>query len=204
MQVMTRIYSIRLLSAVVAAAIGGALLTPFMDAPAKPGVSPAGLQMMQRLRDDHAAIAEYLLHQTEAQKLANAAAAHEADTMKLAAHTDAPALPRIAHAVIEPKRVVAALEKKAAPPKLEPVLLTAAVTPGEPVQLLSMTRAEPPPSRAPLVGVAVGAVSGKLRQLAATVEHVPSWLVSAGDWVSDAVPVTRRPNWESRDFRATL
>jgi hypothetical protein len=124
--------------------------------------------------------------------------------MKLAARTDVPAQARVAQAEREPKRFVAALEKKAAAMKLEPVRVATAVTPGEPMQLLQIQAAAPPSSRAPLVGVAMGAMSGKLRQLVATVDHVPSWLVSAGDWVSDAVPVSRRPNWPSRELRATL
>lgn len=202
---MRRVYSFRLLSAVIAAAIGGALLTQFVSAPAAPAVSRAGIEMMQMLRDDHALIADYLKSETEAQKLANVAAARELEGMKLAVRTDAPAQPRLAQAEREPKRVVAVLEKKAAPAKLEPVRVASAVTLGEPMQLLQQTQASAPqPSRAPLVRFAVGAVSGKLRQLAATVEHVPSWLVSAGDWVSDAVPVSRRTNWPSREFRATL
>lgn len=159
---------------------------------------------MQVLRDEHATIAEYLKSETEAQRFANATAARELEGMKLAARTDAPAQPRIAQAEREPKRVMAAMEKKAVPAKLEPVHVATAVTPGEPMQLLQLTQASAPPSRAPLVRVAVGAVSGKLRRLASTVEHVPSWLMSAGDWVSDAVPVSRRPNWASREFRATL
>lgn len=195
----------KLASAVVAAAIGAALLTSYGSVPAAPAVSRAGIEMMQLLRDDHALIADYLKSETEAQNLANAAAARELEGMKLAVRTDAPAQPRLAQAEREPKRVVAAMEKKAAPAKLEPVRVASAVTPGEPMQLLQLTQASAsPPSRAPLVRVAVGAVSGRLRQLAATVEHVPSWLVSAGDWVSDAVPVSRRTNWPSREFRATL
>lgn len=207
---MRRVYSqvfskppVRLASAVVAAAIGAALLTSYASVPASPAVSRAGIEMMQMLRDDHALIADYLKSETEAQRLANAAAARELEGMKLAVRTDAPAQPRLAQAEREPKRVVAAMDKKSAPAKLEPVRVAAA--PGEPMQLLQQTQASaPPPSRAPLVRVAVGAVSGKLRQLAATVEHVPSWLVSAGDWVSDAVPVSRRMDWPSREFRATL
>lgn len=197
--------SVRVVSAVVAAAIGAALLTSYGSVPAAPAVSRAGIEMMQMLRDDHELIAGYLKSETEAQRLANAAAARELEGMKLAVRTDAPAQPRLAQGEREPKRVVAALDKKSAPAKLEPVRVASAVTPGEPMQLLQQTQASaPPPSRAPLVRVAVGAVSGKLRQLAATVEHVPSWLVSAGDWVSDAVPVSRRTNWPSREFRATL
>jgi hypothetical protein len=171
---------------------------------AAPAVSRAGIEMMQMLRDDHATIAAYLKSETEAQRVANAAAAHELEGMKLAARADASAGPRIAQVEREPKRVMAATEKKTAPAKLEPVHVATAIAPGEPMQLLQIQAAAPPSSRAPLVGVAVGAVSGQLRQLAATVEHVPSWLVSAGDWVSDAVPVSRRPNWASREFRATL
>jgi len=170
-----------------------------------PSAGTAGEAMIQLLRDEHATIAEYLKSETEAQRVANAAAAHELEGMKLAARTDAPAQPRIAQVEREPKRVMAAMEKKTAPAKLEPMHVATAVAAGEPMQLLQLTQASvPPSSRAPLVRVAVGAVSGKLRQLASTVEHVPSWLVSAGDWVSDAVPVSRRPNWPSREFRATL
>lgn len=206
---MRRVYSqvfskppVGLASAVVAAAIGAALLTSYGSVPGAPVVSRAGIEMMQMLRDDHALIAGYLKSETEAQRLANAAAARELEGMKLAVRTVAPAQPRLAQAEREPKRVVAALDKKSAPAKLE---VRVAAAPGEPMQLLQQTQASaPPPSRAPLVHVAVGAVSGKLRQLAATVEHVPSWLVSAGDWVSDAVPVSRRTNWPSREFRATL
>jgi hypothetical protein len=196
--------SARLFSAVVAAAIVAALMTQYVSVPAAPAVSPAGIEMMQMLRDDHAVIADYLKSETESERLANAAAARELEGMKLAARTDAPAQARIAQAEREPKRVAAEFEKKTAPVKLEPVRVATAVTPGEPMQLLQIQAAAPPSSRAPLVGVAMGAMSGKLRQLAATVEHVPSWLVSAGDWVSDAVPVSRRPNWPSREFRATL
>ena len=59
---------------------------------------------MQMLRDDHALIADYLKSETEAQRLANAAAARELEGMKLAVRTDAPAQPRLAQAEREPKR----------------------------------------------------------------------------------------------------
>jgi hypothetical protein len=170
---------------------------------AAPSAGTAGEAMMQLLRDEHATIAAYLKDEAQARTMADQSAARDMERMRLAALTEAQ--PRIAQAEREPKRIIAATEKKTAPAKLEPVRVAAAVTPGEPMQLLQLTQASaPPPARAPLVRVAVGAVSGKLRQLASTVEHVPSWLVSAGDWVSDAVPVSRRPNWPSREFRATL
>lgn len=200
-------FSVRRVAAAVAAAfIAAAVFVQFDRTPqAALSAGVAGQAMMQMLRDDHALIADYLKSETEAQRLANAAATRELEGMKLAARTDAPTQPRLAQAEREPKRVMAAVDKKAAAVKLEPVRVAAAVTPGEPMQLLQQTQASvPPPSRAPLVHAAVGAVSGRLRQLAATVEHVPSWLVSAGDWVSDAVPVSRRTNWPSREFRATL
>lgn len=200
-----RRFSVRLLSAVVAAAIGAALLVQYMPAPAAVAVGRAGSDMMQVLRDEHAAISDYLRSKTEAQRLANAAAAREAEGMKLATRTDAQPLPRVAQAVREPKRVVAAIEKRTSPVRLEPVRVAAAAAPSQPLQLLATTAAgAAPAARPPLVRVAIGAVRGKLSQLAATVEHVPSWLVSAGDWVSDAVPVSRRPNWDTREFRATL
>jgi hypothetical protein len=202
---MRRLLSVGLLSAVVAAAIGAALLVQYMPAPAAVAVSRAGTEMMQVLRDEHAAISDYLRNETEAQRLANAAAVREAEGMKLATRMDAQPLPRVAQTEREPKRVVAAIEKKTSPVRLEPVRVAAAAAPSQPLQLLPMTTAgTAPATRPPLVRVAIGAVSGKLRQLAATVEHVPSWLVSAGDWVSDAVPVSRRPDWDTLELRATL
>ncbi|HMJ44536.1 MAG TPA: hypothetical protein VK522_19910, partial [Pseudolabrys sp.] len=55
-----------------------------------PSAGTAGEAMIQLLRDEHATIAEYLKSETEAQRVANAAAAHELEGMKLAARTDAP------------------------------------------------------------------------------------------------------------------
>jgi hypothetical protein len=183
-------FSMRRVAAAVAAAfIAAAVFVQFDRTPqAALSAGVAGQAMMQMLRDDHAVIADYLKSEAEAQKLANAAATREMEGMKLAVRTDAPAQQRVAQAERESKRVMAALEKKAAPAKLEPVRVTTAVAPGEPMQLLAMTevRTTPQPPN--------GVVRGKLRQLASTVERIPSWFNAAAGWVVEAVPVPRMPS----------
>ena len=187
----------RRLAAVTTAFFVAAGFVQFDWAPrTAPSAGTAGEAMMQVLRDEHATIAAYLKDEAQAQTMADQSAARDMERSRFAARTDAPAQPRIAQVEREPKRVMAAMEKKGAPAKLEPVrLVSHNVIAGEPMQLLAMTevRTAPQPPQ--------GVVRGKLRQFASTVERIPSWFNAAAGWVVEAVPAPRMPLLPMRHFR---
>jgi len=145
---------------------------------------------MRLLSDEHAAIDGFLKQQAAARSQADELAAHDLEKMKLAALEETqPAGQRLAQAVTPVREEKAKVGIVRVATKSEPARVTAgsAVT-GEPVQLLAMIDTRPvqaPPPR--------GMVRGRLRQLAATVERIPSWFNAAAGWVVDTVPVPRMP-----------
>jgi hypothetical protein len=179
----------RVLGAVAAAAFTAAVFVQ-LDATPRAAQSSvmaptvAGETMMRLLSDEHAAIAGYLTQEAAARTQADQTAAHDLDAMKLAALEEAQSSRLRLAQVSAPAR-----EEK---PKAVIVRVTSgAAVNGAPMQLVAMTA--PPPVQAQAREQAPGPVRGRLRQLASTVERIPSWFSSAAGWVADAVPVPRLP-----------
>lgn len=186
----------RAFGAVAAAAFVAAVFVQFDGAPrAVSSAGVAGDAIMRMLGDEHATIAEYLKQETAARTQADQMAARDFEKMKLAAVEEAPPTNlRLAQAVTpvreDKSRVsVVRVAARSDVTKSEPARATSGFAiAGEPMQLLAMTDTRP--ARQP----ATGPVRGRLRQLASTVERIPSWFNAAAGWVVEAVPVPRMPS----------
>jgi hypothetical protein len=198
-------FSARRIVASVAAAAFVAAAFVQLAAPPRAASSPAiaGVTMMRLLSDEHAAIAGYLQQDAEARTLADQSAARDLERMKLAALDEAqPAPLRLAQAPVREEKAKTSLVRVVA--KSEPVRAANQVAvsqanpvaAGEPMQLLAMTA-----TQAPLPQSRAGAVRVKLRQLASTVERIPSWVGAAAGWVVEAVPVPSMPSLPSLPMR---
>ena len=173
----------RIAAAVGAAAFVAAAFVQF-DATPRAASSPAiaGVTMMRLLGDEHAAIAGYLQQDAEARTLADQSAARDLERMKHAALEEAqPAPLRLAQAPVREAKAKAGIVR---------------VATGAPMQLLAMTATQSPPPQS-----RAGAVRVKLRQLASTVERIPSWVGAAAGWVVEAVPVPSIPSLPSLPMR---
>jgi hypothetical protein len=203
----------RLLPAVLAGAIGGLLfgyvVYPSAPAPMRAIGAPAGAEMMQMVRDEHAVIAGYLQSSNEQRQQADLAAeceivqaktlqakaaerseqlaareAKQADTKLAETKTLALAAP----AADKLKRKVATAQ--AAPP-------TAKTAAGMPLQLAS---AAPQIAPAPVMIAArdeAGPIRSRMRRVTAVVRRIPTWATSVAEWITDAVPseqLTRLPD----------
>ncbi len=182
----------RIIGAVAAAAFAAAVVVQLDGAPPAASSGVAGASMMRMLGDEHAAVDGYLKQEVAARTQADASAAHDFEQMKLAALEEAQPSVRVAQAVtpLREDRPKASVVRVAA--KVEPVRATMA---SEPMQLSAMIDAEAMQAPRP-----PGLVRGRLRQVASTVERIPSWFNAAAGWVVEAVPVPRMPSL-SRHFR---
>jgi hypothetical protein len=181
----------RTAAAVAAALFAAAAFVQFDRTPqAAPSADAAGEFMMQVLRDEHASIAGYLMQEAAVRTQADQSAASELERMKVAALEEAqPANLRLATVAtpVGQEKPKASLVRDAA--KSEPVrVITSSAVTGEPMQLSAMTDAKAMQAPRP-----PGLVRGRLRQLASTVESIPSWFNSAAGWVVEAVPLPRMP-----------
>jgi hypothetical protein len=181
----------RIAAAVAAALFAAAVFVQFDRTPeAAPSADAAGEVMMQVLRDEHASIAGYLMQEAAVRTQADQSAARELDLMKVAAlEEEQPAHLRLAQvtAPAREEKGKPSIVRVAARSELVRVTTGSAVI-GEPMQLSAMTDAEAMQAPRP-----PGLVRGRLRQLASTVESIPSWFNSAAGWVVEAVPVPRMP-----------
>lgn len=195
---LTSQFSARRIAAAVAAALfAAAIVVQFERTPrAASSADVAGAAMMRMLSDEHAAIADYLQQEAAARTQADQSAASDLDRMKLAALEEArPAGLRLAQTPVREDKAKASIVRTVA--KSEPARAIQVAqnqvsqnqaASGEPMQLLPATGIRPEPSPAN------GIVRGRLRQLASTVERIPSWFNAAAGWVVEAVPVPSMPS----------
>jgi hypothetical protein len=198
-----------LLSAAIASVVGGMLFSHY----ARPSVvtttaaigTPASMETMQMMRDEHALIVNYLQKDTEARQQADLAAAQEMLRSKateqaavLVAREERAAQTKAfniaTHVAAKPGRKVAAKQ---------PVQVLDKVAVGEPLQLVNMasvaTQIQPvgqppaPPARfvTPAARSDENVIKTKLREVTATMERVPLWVHSVTEWFSGDVPSHR-------------
>lgn len=204
----------RLLPAAIAGLIAAAGFAAYSQpsGPAAAIATPAGAEMMQMVRDEHAVIVSYLQSSNEQRQQTDLAAEREILQAKSlqAKSLQATAAERSEQlAAREPKQAetkTLALAAQAAD-KLKHKVATAQAAPaapppaqtaaGMPLQLASAApQIEPAP-----VTIAARSESGpirtRLRRVTAVVKRIPTWATSVAEWITDAVPsekLTRLPN----------
>jgi len=196
----------RLLPAAIAALIAAAAFTAYSQpsGPATAIATPAGAEMMQMVRDEHAVIASYLQSNNEQRQQADLAA--ERETLQAKAEERSEQLAALEEKQTDTKQAEARTLALAAPAadKLQRKVATAQVAPlaakaaaGMPLQLAS---AAPQIEPAPVMIVArgeAGPIRTRLRRVTAAVKRIPTWAISVAEWITDAVPseqLTRLPN----------
>jgi hypothetical protein len=185
-----------LLPAAAASLIGAIVFTYYSQpsAPASAAVvgMPAGADMMQMVRDEHALIVGYVTSSNELRQQADLGAeqdmlrAKAAERAELAAletrQTELRSAAASAHATEQLKRKVAA---QAAPER---------DVAGMPLQLASMASTAAPfqPAAQPptllTAHVEDGPIRSRLRRATAAVRRIPYWAHSVAAWITDAVP----------------
>ena len=185
-----------ILPAALASVIGGLLFAHYdwsqirARAPVAERAAPASPEMMQLVRDEHAAMASYLKAQVTAEK-----DRHDAED---AAAAEAAANPATTAAVIPPGRVtVAAVESKPfVPPVQEPAHVQVAAAPAmpSPQTPLVIAQTEPgdgalPPADNP--NPLLAATINVKDHVVATTQHafaviggIPSWIIALGGRIS--------------------
>jgi hypothetical protein len=189
-----------MLPAAIASVVGVMLFShysrPSIAVPAVAIGTPAGAEMMQMVRDEHALIISYLHEYTEARQQTNFAAEQEmlrskaAEQAAMIAAREARAAETKALAIAV--RVVAKPERKVAAKQPAEELYTAAV--GKPLQLVNLasvtTQIQPvgpstmQPARfvTPATGSRENAVKAKFYEVTAMVERIPLWVRSVSGW----------------------
>jgi hypothetical protein len=197
-----------LLPIALAVSVGSALLGYQAVSTVSTSAGVAGEAKMQMLRDEHTLIADYLASDTQARKLADAAADRDIARMRLAAQGE---IQRQAH-------IAAAEQAKQAPaPEFKTVALRTQervpsaravgrdVAVAEPLQLAQA--AAPQVVQLHQTRAADGPVRSRLRELASDVRRIPSLLQSAAGWIVDAVPAPKLPSLPGlpiRQFSAAI
>jgi hypothetical protein len=196
-----------LLPAAIASAVGGMVFNHYTKAPtATPPVaivSPASVELLQMVRDEHAVFVDYLRKNAETRQQAELAAEQDAKRVSVAEQTarearaaEARALALAAHATEKSEKKVAA---KQPAPHLDKAVL------GEPLQLHAMAAVTAPiqpmaPVTTPPSHNDESFIMTKLRSTAATVESIPSWVRSATDWFSSGAPPRPPAELPPRNF----
>ncbi len=194
----------RLVPAAIAALIAAAAFAAYSQ-PSGPAVAtPAGAEMMQMVRDEHAAIAGYLQSSNEQRQQADLAAEREillAKTLQAKAAERSEQLAAREAKQAETKTLALAapaadkLKRKVATAQVAP--LTAKTAAAMPLQLASAApQFEPAPVMIAARGEA-GPIRTRLRRVTAVVRRIPTWATSVAAWITDAVPperLTRLPN----------
>ena len=198
-----------MLPATIASVVGGMLFSHYSHSSiAVPAVAigtPASVEMMQMVRDEHALLVSYLQEYTEARQQTNFAAEQEmlrskaAEQAAMIAAREARAAETKALAIAV--RVAARPERKVAAKQPAEELYTAAV--GKPLQLVNLASAttqiqpvvQPPAPPARFVTPAArsdeNVVKAKFREVNTMVERVPLWVHSVTEWFSGDVPSHR-------------
>ena len=194
---LSRFYSklfYELLPAAIASAVGGMVYNHYAKAPvATPPsaiVAPASAELLQMVRDEHALFVDYLKKNAETRQQAELAAEQDARRVSAAEQAarearmaEARALALAAHATEKPEKKLAAKQPahpdRAAPSEPLQLHVMAAVTaPAQPTATLTA-----PPTHSD-----DGFIMAKLRDGAAIVESIPSWVRSATDWFAGSAP----------------
>lgn len=191
----------RLLPAAIAGLIAAAALTayPQPSGPARATATPAGAEMMQMVRDEHAVIAGYLQSSNEQRQQADLAAEREILQAKAAERSEQLAAREAKQAATKTLALAAPaadkLKRKVATVQVAPpAAKTAAAMP------LQLASAAPQIEPAPVMIVArgeAGPIRTRLRRVTAVVRRIPTWATSVAEWITDAVPserLTRLPN----------
>jgi hypothetical protein len=198
-----------MLPAAIASVVGGMLFSHYsrssIAVPAVAIGTPASVEMMQMVRDEHALLVSYLQEYTEARQRTNFAAEQEmlrskaAERAAMIAAREARAAETKALAIAV--RVAARPERKVAAKQPAEELYTAAV--GKPLQLINLasiaTQIQPvvqppaPPARfvTPAARSDENVVKAKFREVNTMVERVPLWVHSVTEWFSGDVPSHR-------------
>jgi len=181
-----------LLPAVVASMVFSYYSQPSAPALGAAIGAPAGAEMMQMVRDEHALIAGYLKSNRERRHQADLAAEQETLQAKateraelLAAREPRQAETRAlaAQTAEKPKRKVAAIQGAQELSSQAPNKTAAAM----PLQLVQVADAGAP------VIVArreEGPIRSRLHRIATVVKRIPTWAYAAAEWIADAVPST--------------
>jgi hypothetical protein len=172
--------------AALTSAIGGFLITQYQFShvaamrPVAVQAAPASAEMLQLVRDEHAAIMDYLKAQIAAEKSRNAAA-DEADARAVA---DAKVAAEAPVAATVPTVVIAA---KAAAPRSKSVT-AAALTPHEPLMIAQATpdigAVAPPAPPKSLLATTLDIkdhVVGATLHAVSAIGSIPSWIASMAD-----------------------
>jgi len=172
--------------AIAAAAAGALLVTIMMMPAAQPMVSVASAAQIRLVKDEHAAVGDYLRAQAEADRAAAAAVDREYADLREAAVAQQVAQ----SAVQEPQRIAKLEAPKLEAPLRRPLKVVPGGSPaqfktgpvtaaGPPLQLAAMVT--PPASKRPVIE--------RVRSVIATVERIPRWVrvgvQDAADWATD-------------------
>jgi hypothetical protein len=207
---LSRFYSklfYELLPAAIASAVGGMVFNHYSKAPvATPPVaivSPASVEMLQMVRDEHAVFVDYLKKNAETRQQAELAAEQDAKRVNAAEQTarearaaEARALTLAAHATEKSDKKLAIKQPTPHPDK---------AVPSEPLQLHAMApvtasvQAAAPLTAPPAYGDE-SYIMAKLHGTIATVESIPSWVRSATDWFSGGAPPRPPAELPPRNF----
>jgi hypothetical protein len=189
-----------ILPAALASVIGGFLLTQYQfgygsePKPKLVQVTPASEEMMRLVRDEHAAIVDFLKAQTEAEKTRRAAEREEARALAEAA--TAPLPPPA------PRRLADAATAEKAPARRNKVHLAARpIAPQTPLPIVTPVEtsesgpvvAEPVRESNSLIAKTVeikdNVVAGT-RKVVAAIGAIPSWFVSMGERIGGNAPTS--------------
>jgi len=209
---LSRFYSklfYELIPAAIASAVGGMVFNHYttrapVAAPPVAIVSPASVEMLQLVRDEHAVFVDYLKKNAETHQQAELAAEQDAkrisaseQAVREARAAEARALTLAAHATEKPEKKVATKQPAPHPDR---------AVPSEPLQLHAMAVVTAPvqPAAAPLPAPPAlsdeGYIMGKVHSTVATVESIPSWVRSATDWFSGGAPPRPPGELSPRNF----
>lgn len=194
----------RLLPAAIAGLIAAAGFAAYSQpfGPAAAIATPAGAEMMQMVRDEHAVIVSYLQSSNEQRQQADLAAERETLQAKAAERSEQLAAREAKQAETKTLALAAQaadkLKRKAATAQAAPAAPPPAQTAaGMPLQLASAApQIEPAPVTIAARGEA-GSIRTRLRRVTAVVRRIPTWATSVAEWITDAVPsekLTRLPN----------
>ena len=193
----------RLLPAAIAGLIAAAAFTAYSQpsGPATAIATPAGAEMMQMVRDEHAVIATYLRSSNEQRQQADLASEREILLAKAEERSEQLAAREAKQTETKQAETKTLALAAQAADKLKRKVVTAQVAPktaaGMPLQLAS---AAPQIEPAPVMIVArgeAGPIRTRLRRVTAAVKRIPTWAISVAEWITDAVPseqLTRLPN----------
>jgi hypothetical protein len=199
---------IDVMPAALTSVIGGFLITQYQfqhavpPRPATDQATPATAEMVQLVRDEHAAVMDYLKAQIAAEKSRNAAA-DAADARAAAAAKDVAETPVVAPARVVPDLAVTA---KGGASRAKPVA-AASLPPHEPLviaQAAPVTAAPlAPPAQQPKSLLArtfdiKDHVVGTTLHVVSAIGGIPSWIASIGDrGGADKTPNTAGPSFSS-------